>query len=320
MSSSKIVCTGPIEPIATEILGACGEIVIAPDPSEETVISLLGDASALVVRGEGKASAKTIAAAPKLRVIGRSGVGYNNVDIAAATARRIPVVYTPGAGARAVAEASLSLMLALAKRLTYWDQQLKAGNWNSRFEISTGDLDGATLGIVGFGRIGQLVAELAKPFEMTILAYDPYAPAEAATRLGVKLTGIDELMRSANFITLHAAATEETRALINRDRLKMVQPGTFLVNLARGDLIESLDILHEAVEDGRLAGVGLDVFLPEPPDVSHPIFRLPNCLTAPHSLGMSRKAMARIFKSMADDMAAVLRGKRPQFVVNPEVL
>lgn len=320
MSHPKIVATGPLHPIATKILGPLGPIAIAPDHTVESLIPLLAEAEALVVRGEGVANATVIASGPRLKVIARSGVGYNNVDITAATARKIPVIFTPGLGARAVAEGAMALMLALTKHLVYWDQQLKAGNWQSRFEDRTGDLDGATLGIIGFGRIGQILAELARPFNMNLLAYDPFVPAEPAERLGVDLVDLNELLGRADFISLHAAATEGSQNLITREGLKRIKPGCILVNLARGELIDGLDILHEALSDGRLAAVGLDVFAPEPPDVSHPIFKMPNCLTSPHALGASRGAMARIFKSMSEDVAAVLNGQRPQLVVNPEVL
>lgn len=320
MSMLKVVGTGPLNEIAARLLCPFGTIAVAPNSSEEALLPLMPDAVALVVRGDGIANARVIGAAPHLKVIGRTGAGYNNVDIAAATARGIPVVYTPGVGARAVAEAALALMLALCKRLVFWDQQLKAGNWRSRNEHETRDLDGATLGIVGFGAIGRLVAELARPFNMTLLAYDPYASAPQATELGVKLVSMDELMAESDFISLHAPATAETHGLINRERLKLLKPGSYLVNLGRGQLVESPAVLHEALVDGRLAGVALDVFDPEPPDLSHPIFKHPNCLTSPHALGMTRGAMARIFRSMAEDMAAVLSGGKPRFVVNSETL
>jgi phosphoglycerate dehydrogenase-like enzyme len=320
MIPSTIVSNGPIEPIAERLLEPFGKITIAPNSSDEALFPLLKSAIGVILRGEGRFSEQAFSAAPNLKVVARSGVGYENVDVRAATARRIPVVYTPGAGARAVAEAAMAWILALSKRVVYWDQQFKAGNWNCRFQTKGGDLEGATLGIVGFGRIGQQLARLATPFDMQILAYDPYVAADVFAGLGVTHVDLDELMRRADYISIHAAATLENRGLINRRCVELVRPGTFLVNLARGSLIDSLDVLHEALVDGRLAGVGLDVFDPEPPSTDHPIFRHPNCLTAPHSLANTRRAMSKIFESMARDMAAVLRGDKPQFVVNPEVL
>lgn len=315
----KIVCTGPIEPISEEILTAYGTLVVAPAGNQEALIEQMDKATALIVRGDGMVDAQVIEAGKDLKVIARSGVGYNNVDIDAATARRIPVVYTPGVGARAVAEGAMTLMLALCKRLTYWDQQLKEGNWQSRFTPRLGDLDNATLGIVGLGRIGRILANMAAPFSMRIIAYDPFVEVAQAKALGVTLVELDMLLDEANFISLHAAATPENRGLINRQRLERVGPGAYFINMARGDLVESLDILYEALEDGRLAGIGLDVFAPEPPDVSHPLFTRAEVLTSPHVLGLTDRSRWGIFKAMAEGVAAVFNGKRPEFVVNPEV-
>ena len=320
MEYSKIVCTGPIDNAAVEILRPYGEVVIASAFQEEVLLPLLDRAIGLVVRGvEGSVSARVINAAPDLKVIGRSGVGYDNVDINAATALRIPVVYTPGVNARAIAEAAIALISTLCKKVFFWDRQLKLGNWNSRFQNQPGDLDGATLGIIGFGRIGQMLAELIRPFNVTILAYDPYVSNERAKQLEVELVDLEALLARSDFISIHAALTPETQGLINRERLQQIKPGAYIVNLARGGLIESLDVLYEALESGELGGVGLDVFQPEPPDVSHPIFQLPNCVTSPHALGLTPQALTKIFESMANDMAAVLDGKPPRHVVNPEV-
>lgn len=314
-----IIATGQVDPLVGERLAPFGRLVVAADHTEAALLPLLPGAVGLVVRGEGAAGAGVIEAAVDLRVIGRSGVGYDNVDIAAATGRRIPVIYTPGAGARAVAEAAMAFMLALCKHLGHWDRQLKTGQWHTRNDLRNGDLDGATLGIVGLGRIGRVLAALVAPFNMTVLACDPFIEPAAAAEVGARLVDLEELMAGSDFISLHTSANEQNRGMINRAVLGGVKRGAYLVNLARGSLIESLDVLQEALADGRLAGVALDVFDPEPPDVGHAIFGLPQCLTAPHAVGMTDGAMARIFQSMADDMAAVLSGGRPRFVVNPEV-
>ena len=314
-----IVSTGPVDQVVYDTLGSFGKIKIADDGSQDTMIPLVANAIGIIVRGNGIINSSVIEAAPNLKVIGRTGVGIDTINLAAATQHNIPVVYTPGAGARAVAEAAITYMLVLSKQIFYWDQQLKSGNWDSRNEFRTGDLDGAVLGIVGFGNIGQRVAHLAKAFDARILAFDPYVAPERAEEFGVELVDLDRLLRTANFITLHTPLIEQTHGLINRENLRKVKQGTYLVNLARGGVVESLDVLHEALENGTLAGVGLDVFEPEPPDINHPIFKHPNCLTSPHSLGLTPGAMTRIFTSMAKDMAAVLKGERPQFVANPQV-
>jgi phosphoglycerate dehydrogenase-like enzyme len=320
MTSPSIACSGPIGEVAVEILKPYGDIVVAEDSSEEALLRSIDNAVGLVLRGDGVGSTRVIESATDLKVIGRSGVGFDNVDIQTANARRIPVVITPGANSQAVAEAALTFMLALCKKMIHWDTQLKRGNWKSRFEQRSGDLEGATLGIIGFGRIGRKLAELIRPFGMTVLAYDPFVAEDAAQALGVELVELDVLLKQSDFICIHALLNENTRGLINKTRLDLMKPGSFLINLARGAIIESLDVIYETLTDGPLGGVGLDVFDPEPPDVDHPIFKLDNCLTSPHAICMSRQAMYRSFKMMAEDMAAVLEGRKPRFVANPEVL
>ena len=212
-------------------------------------------------------------------MIGRTGVGYDNVDIAAATARKVPVIYIPGAGSRAVAEAAMTFMLALCKMLPFWDRQLKTGNWKSRLEAQGRDLDGHRLGIIGLGRIGQLLAEMARPFNMDIVVFDPFVAPERAAEVGAKLVELDELFSTADFVSIHCPPTPENIGLVNRKTLARMKRGAYLVNLSRGSLVESLDVLDEALASGQLAGVGLDVFDPAPPDVKHPIFKareLPN--------------------------------------------
>ncbi len=319
MSQKTIIATGPIDQFAADMLSPFGEIRMPPDETEATLISMLPGAVALVLRAGGAASARVIDAGSSLKVIGRTGAGYETVDVAAATRRGIPVVYTPGASARAVAEAAMTFLLALCKRLAFWDRQVKSGNWGSRLQSRAGDLEGATLGIVGLGAIGQILATLAKPFQMNLVAYDPYASPARAQELGVRLVGWEELLQTSDFVSLHAPLTEETKGLINPKSVQLMKRGAVLVNLARGGLVDSLDTLHDALVSGQLAGVGLDVFQPEPPDASHPIFRLENCLTAPHALATSERAMSNIFRSMAEDMVAVFRGERPRFVANPAV-
>ncbi len=317
--NATILATGPIDQVAIDILSAFGEVQVTPNGEPESILPLVGDAIAIAVRGGGGVDRAVIEAGEKLRVIGRSGVGVDNVDVDAATRHGIPVVNTPAAGASAVAEGAMAYMLALCKQINHWDRQLKSGNWGSREESRSGDLYGAVLGILGLGNIGQTLSKLARPFGMQILGYDPYLKAERASELGVELVSLEHLLGAADFISIHTPLTPETKGLVNRQRMKLVKRGAYLINLARGGVIDSLDTLNEALNEGVLAGVGLDVFEPEPPDVAHPIFRHPNCLTSPHSLGMTQGAMTRIFQSMAQDMAAVLQGARPRFVVNPEV-
>jgi D-3-phosphoglycerate dehydrogenase / 2-oxoglutarate reductase len=289
-----IVATGPVHPVAEQILG---EIVVGEWRSR------LADAEALIVRGDADLTADDLEAAPKLRVIGRSGVGVDRVDVEAARARGIPVVVTPGANARAVAEGALTLALALLKRMPELGAAVAARDWEARDRLAIRDADGATLGIVGFGRIGRELAELGRALGMHVLAHDPLV--DDAT------TPLDALFENADVVSLHAPLTPETRGLVGSELLGRAKPGLVLVNTARGGLVSSLDDLLAALESGRLGGVGLDVFEDEPPDPSHPLFAHPRVLATPHALGQTVGAREAVFRAMAEGVAAVLRGEEP---------
>lgn len=309
-SPSKLLSTGPLLPLVHELLAPFGELVIT-DGKRDSLMPHLPETIALIVRGDAKIDASLIDAMPHVRAIARTGVGYDNVDISAAKHRNIPVIYTPGVTARPVAEAALACMLTLVKQISFWSERMKAGDWASRFAYPVGDLDGSTLGIVGFGAIGRTVAQLAQPFSMRILAFDPYAQPVPS----VELTSLDTLLRESDIVSLHAPLTPETRGVINAENIRKMKLGSHLINLGRGGLIDSLDTVLDALNSGHLAGAALDVFDPEPPDFTHAIFQHPRCLTSPHSLGGSKKATERIHRSMAEDLATLLRGGQPRHVV-----
>jgi len=291
-----IVATGPVHPVAEEVLGA---ITVTDDWR-----ALLPETEALIVRGGVFVTEQDLDLAPKLRVIGRSGIGVDNVPVEAARARGVPVVVTPGAGARAVAEGALTLMLAVVKRLPELGEAVLAADWTARDRLELGDLDGATLGIVGYGRIGRELADLARGLGMHVLAYDPHVD-EASTPL-------DVLFAESDVVSLHAPLTVETRGLVGPELLARAKPGLVLVNTSRGGLISSLDDVLAALERGQLGGAGLDVFDPEPPGPSHPLFAHPRVVVTPHALGITRRSRERIFREMAEAMAAVLRGEKPR--------
>ena len=320
MRQKIILSTQPLDEYAENKLSEHGIFKVAKEASTQGVMNEIQDAVALVVRGQVPITAAVMDAAPNLRVIGRTGVGYETVDVNAASARGIAVVNTPGAGARAVAEAAMTFMLALCKKMTFWDTQTKAGNWNSRLTEQGTDLDGMTLGIVGLGRIGQIVARMATPFEMNVIAYDPYIDSSIASSLNITLVDLDTLLSQAHFVTLHCPQNDETMGLISAERLSKMRQGSFFINLARGGIVDSLDPIYKMLMSGHLAGAALDVFLVEPPDHTHPIFSLDNCLVSPHAMATTTGAMTRIYKSMSDDISAILNGQQPNHVVNPEIL
>jgi D-3-phosphoglycerate dehydrogenase len=319
MARSRIISTAPIDQVAIDILGQVAEVEIAASPDEKTVLDMVDGAVGIVCRGEGRVTARLIEAAPALRVIGRPGAGFDAVDVAKATARGIPVIYAP-VGSFAVAEGALALLFALIKKVVLCDALVKSGQWNKRYEITTRDMTGCTLGIVGFGRIGSYFARLVQPFEMTVLGYDPVVSEEEIRTAGVQPVGLEELLARSDFISIHVPLNAQTQGLINRRTVALMKRGAILINTSRGGIVESLDVLAEALESGRLGAVGLDVFPVEPPDISHRIFGHPNFVCAPHLAGVSEIAMDRIYRSMASDMVAVLEGRRPKYCVNPEVL
>jgi D-3-phosphoglycerate dehydrogenase len=302
-----VVALGPVDPaLVTGVLG--DEIAFVADPSEPDIANAVG----AIVRADAVVDATFLARAPRLRVLARTGVGVDHVDVPAATARGIPVVMTPGSGTRAVAEGVFALVLHLVKRLGPSTDLVRQGRWADRGQLSVGDLDGATLGIVGYGRIGRRVGELATAFGMDVLACDPFSvpPAEIAS------ADVSELASASDVITLHVPLTDETHHLINKAFLDRVRPGTILINCSRGGLVD-LDAALAAIESGRLGGVGLDVFDPEPPE-SHPLFDHPDVVLTPHLMGMTRRAAAATFVDAARGIVDVLAGRRPAAVANPE--
>ena len=313
-----ILALGPVDPLVADRLHAFGEIIEASQDGVSKT-EILRHAIGLIARGNSVVDRQLITAAPRLRVIGRTGIGVELVDLMAASARRIPVVVTPGAGTNAVAEGALALILHLVKRLGVLTELVREGRWRERESVELGDLDGATIGIVGFGRIGRRLAELCAVLNMRVVASDPYAEPATAARMGVELTDLARLAETADVISLHAPLTAETTHLVNAGLLVRVRPGTVLVNCGRGGLLD-LDAVHAALLDGRLAGVGLDVYDPEPPPPDgHPIFGHPAVVLTPHVLGLSRRGRRRTFEAMAEGMAAVLAGERAPNIANPEI-
>jgi D-3-phosphoglycerate dehydrogenase len=302
-----VVALGPVDPaLVTGVLG--NEIAFVPDPSEQDIANAVG----AIVRADAIVDAAFLARAPGLRVLARTGVGVDHVDLQAASARGIPVVITPGSGTRAVAEGVFALALHLVKRLRPFTDLVRHGRWADRSQVSMGDLDGATIGIVGYGRIGRRVGELATAFGMNLLAYDPLSapPSEIAA------PDVSELASASDVVTLHVPLTEETHHMVDEAFLDRVRPGTILINCGRGGLVD-LDAALAALESGPLAGVGLDVFENEPPE-HHALFDHPDVVLTPHLMGMTRRASAATFLDAARGVHDVLTGRRPAAVANPE--
>lgn len=259
-------------------------IVTAGRPREELLNALAG-ADALIVRSATKVTRELLEAAPRLRIVARAGTGVDTIDVPAATERGVLVVNAPGANSVSVAELAMAMMLSLARHTPAADRAMKDGRWEKKAFAGI-ELRGKTLGLVGFGRIGQEVARRAQAFEMRVMAHDPYLANEVAEEAGVELATLDELCRRADWISLHLPATPATRHIFDRDRIASCRRGVRIINTARGELIDAA-ALADAIEAGHVAGAGIDVFDPEPP-ADLRLQQLPQVVATPH-LGASTK-------------------------------
>jgi phosphoglycerate dehydrogenase-like enzyme len=294
------------------------ELVIAPGPprrlTEAELIELLpGCIGALA--GMDAYTERVFATVPSLRIVARIGVGYDRVDVDAATRHGVWVTITPGANHRTVADATFCAILALARRFVEQVNDTRAGNWNRLLGV---DVCGKTLGIIGTGRIGREVAKRARGFDMRILVYDIAPDERWAAEAGATYVSLPTLMAEADFITLHAPNTPQTRGIICAETLRYCKPTAFLINTARGELIDDQALL-DALNAGRLAGAALDVFLEEPPDalpLAQQLIRHPKVLPTPHTAGLTVESVDRMIDQALRNILAVVRGERPPDAVN----
>jgi D-3-phosphoglycerate dehydrogenase len=300
----------------TSLLKQHGEVIMAPALDEAALVRVVRDVDAIVIRANGKVTRTVMEAAPKLRVIGRHGVGLETVDVPAATERGIWVVNTPEANSESVAEHFVGLALMLSKRMLEADQALRAGQWKVRNEYIGRELSGKMLGVAGFGRIGRTTARICHHgFGMPVIYYDVVAAApgvEAETRATrVKL---DELLRAADYVSLNLPLTPETRHIIRQEQIRMMKPTAYLLNLGRGPLWDEGAVL-EALEQQWISGAATDVFEEEPTAKDNPLFRHRRFVCTPHMAAHTDEAMRRM-SLVAEDVVAVLEGKEPQWPAN----
>lgn len=259
------------------------------------------------------------AAGPSLKVVSQMAVGYDNIDVAACTERRIPVGHTPGVLTETTADLAVALMLATARRLVEAAEFLKAGKWATwrPMELTGFDVSGSTVGVIGFGRIGKAVARRLRGFNCRLLYHDP-APDPDAASLGASFVNLDTLIESSDFITLHVPLTEETQGLIGQPELARMKPEAVLINTSRGPVVDQ-DALLDALRAGQIAAAGLDVTTPEPLPADHPLLDLPNVVVLPHIGSASRATRLRMAQLAVDNLVAGLRDERLPHCANPEV-
>ena len=300
-----------------QLLAAAGcELIACPNEHPLGAAELaqwVGDVDAAIL-GLDVVDDQVLAAAPKLRVISRYGVGVDAVDVPACTRRGVVVTITPGANSVAVAELAIALLMALARSIPYHDRAAKLGKWN---RVQGMELTGATLGLVGYGRIGREVAQRACALGMRVIVYDPLLPPEAFAGSPVTPCDLPTVLQTSDAISLHLPLTAETHNLIDAAALARMKPTAYLINTARGGLVDE-EALYEALVGRRLAGAAFDVFSKEPPEAGG-LVALDNFIAAPHIGSATRQTAARMSLMAAENALAVLRGERPPGVVNPEV-
>lgn len=293
--------------------------VIAPGKlSQDELIAQVGEADALIIRSGVKITAEVFAAAPNLKAIARAGVGVDNIDLDAATQNGVIVMNTPGGNTISTAEHTFGLMLALARHLPQGHGSLKEGRWDRKKYVGV-ELKGKTLGVLGFGRIGQAIASRAIAFEMEVVAYDPFLPDDVFTDLNVERVDLDTLYARADFITLHAPATEDTKGMINNESIAKMKDGVRIVNAARGALINDAD-LAAGIESGKVAGVALDVYVEEPPLADHPLLGFDTVINTPHLAASTTDAQITVAVEAAELIADALLNQNHNNVVNKAVL
>lgn len=309
----KVVIAELIWPEAIERLRLEAEVVYREDLWRDpaALAGHLAGADALIVRNQTRVDAALLAGVPHLRVVGRLGVGLDNIDLAAARQRGIRVVCAQGANAVAVAEYVFAAMLAVARRLEAASLDVAAGRWDRRRFTGT-ELFGKTLGIVGLGDIGARLARRAQAFGVRVLAYDPYVAdtALAVAEFGVERVEPDRLLAESDYVSLHVPLTPSTRGLIGAAALARMKPGAWLIDTARGGVVDEA-ALYEALREGHLGGAVLDVREQEPPPAGDPLARLPNVIPTPHVAGLTQESLGKTAFQVAGDVLRVLRGLPP---------
>lgn len=310
----------PIHPSGIQKLQAAGiEVRKASAADMQVVAREIADCDAVITRNAGLDTA-AINAAARLQVIANHGVGTNKIDVARATQLNIPIVFTPYANARSVAEHAIALMLAVGKRLVNCDQAVRGGHWDYRYESGLQELHGKVLGVVGFGTIGRLTAEIAaRGFGMKVLVHSPSARAEHASKGEFQFCdSLEELLKVSDVVSLHRPARPDTRHLINRQTLASMKPSSILINTARAELIDTA-ALAQALTEGQIAGAGIDVFDHEPVPAGHILAQLSNVVLTPHSAGSTDEALQAAADQCADQIIDILAQRRPTYIVNPAV-
>ncbi|HIW21168.1 MAG TPA: hydroxyacid dehydrogenase [Candidatus Dorea intestinavium] len=314
----KFVMTQAVCQEGMDLLDDKTEVYIADNPDPNNYLNEMEDADALIVR-IAKCDGEAIEKSKNLKVIGRTGVGYDTVDVKAATKRGIPVIITPGANNRSVAEHAIAMIFALSKNLYECQTELCKGNWEIRGAKKAFELEHKKIGIVGLGAIGRETAKIAKGCGMEVAGYDPFMKQDQVEALGAKYYGdLKELLADMDIVSIHVPLTEDTRNMITKDELKLMKKTALLINCSRGGIIDEKDLV-EALKAGEIAGAGLDTFCTEPLCVGDEMLSCPNLIVTPHSAAQTREAVIKMATMCVNGCLSILEGKKWPYVADPSV-
>jgi D-3-phosphoglycerate dehydrogenase len=314
----KILVAEPLAKQGLEILRAHHEVDEKIGLSPEELAAIIGDYDALLVRSQVKVTADILAHASRMVVIGRAGVGVDNVDLEAATRAGIVVVNAPTGNTVSAAEQTITLMLALAHKTAAADASMRRGEWK-RSSFTGVELRGRTLGIIGLGKIGQAVADRARGLEMNVIGYDPFVTAEQAALHGITMAEVDAILEKADVVTVHVPLNKATRGIINADNIGKLKPGVMLINVARGGVYDEAAVA-QALTEGKIAGAAFDVYESEPPAADNPLLSAPNTVLTPHLGALTAEAQLRVAEEACEQVIDVLAGRSARYAVNAPLL
>ena len=320
MAGKKIIVPETIHPAGPEILRSVAEVVALPEQLEKPLREYTAGAHAVVVR-LWKIDREVLEQSKDLMIVAKHGVGCDNIDIDAATQRKVVVTNTPLDNSESVAEHDLGLMLAINKKIVLADRSIQLSKTRPREAYDGVELKDKALGLIGVGHIGSTLAHQCRAaFNMSVMAYDPYVSKEKAAQMGVtKVEKLDDMLPQADYVVICVPLTKETANLISARELGLMKPDSYLINSSRGGIVDE-QALYDALVKGTIAGAAMDVFLKEPPATDHPLFSLDNFIGTPHVAGSTKEAMRRMATTCAEEILRVFRGEKPKFPVNPQVL
>jgi len=299
-----------------QLLKGKAEVVILNDITEQAIINEVHDAFAIILRSRAKITRKIIEAAPRLKVISRTGAGYDNIDVEAATQHGVMVCNLPGINSLPVAEHTIALMLALMKQLPKMDSYVRNKQWYKRNELIAEEVAGKTVGIVGFGKIGREVLVRCKALGMNILAYDPYIDKQQFNGDSIRFCdSLDEIFSKADVVTLHVPNIPETRGMVTKQLIYLMKPTAYIINTSRGEVIDQ-DALVEALKERRIAGAALDVFHKEPLESDDPLLELDNVILTPHVAALTKESGVKMAVEAVKQVIDCLEGRIPKYIVN----